>query len=200
MFFFQHARVGGAELVKTGSPHPAHSSANRHARRGSATWADRRRFRVPQQANHNGQPQGVDRAPLRIRTRFTEGLLIVEDNPAELLGITELLRYEDIEVVTADNGREALAMLREQPTDCVILDLKLPDMSGFELLEHIRQDDALMQVPVVVFTGRELSPEEDDQLHSLVRSVIVKGVESLERLLDETALFPSSHGRGSPAG
>jgi hypothetical protein len=116
-------------------------------------------------------------------------LLIVEDNPAELLGITELLAYEDIEVVTADNGREALAMLRERPTDCVVLDLKLPDMSGFELLEHIRQDDALTQIPVVVFTGRELSPEEDAQLHSIARSVIVKGVESPERLLDETALF-----------
>jgi CheY-like chemotaxis protein len=116
-------------------------------------------------------------------------LLIVEDNPAELLSITELLGYQDIEVVTADNGREALAMLRERPTDCVVLDLKLPDMSGFELLEHIRQDDTLTQVPVVVFTGRELSPEEDAQLHSIARSVIVKGVESPERLLDETALF-----------
>ena len=116
-------------------------------------------------------------------------LLVVEDNPAELLGITELLGYDDIEVVTADNGRKALTMLREQPADCVVLDLKLPDMTGFELLEHIRQDDALTQVPVVVFTGRELSPEEDAQLHSIARSVIVKGVESPDRLLDETALF-----------
>jgi CheY-like chemotaxis protein len=80
-------------------------------------------------------------------------------------------------------------MLREQPTDCIVLDLKLPDMSGFELLEHIRQDDALTHIPVVVFTGRELSLEEDAQLHSIARSVIVKGVESPERLLDETALF-----------
>jgi CheY-like chemotaxis protein len=116
-------------------------------------------------------------------------LLVVEDNPAELMGITELLGYHDIEVVTAGNGREALAMLREQPTDCIVLDLKLPDMSGFELLEHIRQDDALTHIPVVVFTGRELSLEEDAQLHSIARSVIVKGVESPERLLDETALF-----------
>jgi CheY-like chemotaxis protein/HAMP domain-containing protein/GAF domain-containing protein len=116
-------------------------------------------------------------------------LLVVEDNPAELLGITELLGYDDIEVVTADNGHKALTMLREQSADCVVLDLKLPDMTGFELLEHIRQDDALTQVPVVVFTGRELSPEEDAQLHSIARSVIVKGVESPDRLLDETALF-----------
>jgi HAMP domain-containing protein/CheY-like chemotaxis protein len=116
-------------------------------------------------------------------------LLVVEDDPAELLGISELLGHDDIEVLTAETGRDALAILREKSADCVVLDLKLPDMSGFELLEHIREDDALTQVPVVVFTGRELSPEEDAQLHTMARSVVVKGVESPERLLDETALF-----------
>ena len=116
-------------------------------------------------------------------------LLVVEDDPAELLGITELLGHDDIEVVTAEKGHDALAILREQSADCVVLDLKLPDMSGFELLEHIREDEALAQVPVVVFTGRELSPEEDAQLHTMARSVVVKGVELPERLLDETALF-----------
>ena len=80
-------------------------------------------------------------------------LLVVEDDPAELLGITELLGHDDIEVLTAEKGHDALAILREQSADCVVLDLKLPDMSGFELLEHIREDEALAQVPVVVFTG-----------------------------------------------
>jgi CheY-like chemotaxis protein len=70
-----------------------------------------------------------------------------------------------------------------------VLDLRLPDMSGFEVLECIRDDSDLANVPVVVFTGRELSPEEDAQLHTMARSVVVKGVESPERLLDETALF-----------
>jgi HAMP domain-containing protein/CheY-like chemotaxis protein/signal transduction histidine kinase len=116
-------------------------------------------------------------------------LLVVEDNQAELLGITNLLGHDDIELVTAESGEDALAILRERPTDCVVLDLKLPDMSGFELLERIREDGQLAQVPVVVFTGRELSPEEDAQLHTMARSVVVKGVESPERLLDETALF-----------
>ena len=116
-------------------------------------------------------------------------LLVVEDNPSERIGITELLNHDDIDLVTAETGREALAMLREQPSDCIVLDLRLPDMSGFELLEQIGRDDALAQVPVVVFTGRELSPEEDAQLHVMARSVVVKGVESPERLLDETALF-----------
>jgi CheY-like chemotaxis protein len=70
-----------------------------------------------------------------------------------------------------------------------VLDLKLPDMSGFEVLEHIRKEDSLADLPVVVFTGRELSADEDAELHSLARSVVVKGVESPERLLDETSLF-----------
>ena len=77
----------------------------------------------------------------------------------------------------------------EQPCDCVVLDLRLPDMSGFDVLERISQNETLADLPVVVFTGRELSPEEDAQLHTLARSVVVKGVESPERLLDETSLF-----------
>jgi CheY-like chemotaxis protein len=71
----------------------------------------------------------------------------------------------------------------------VVLDLRLPDMSGFEVLDEMRRDTALADVPVVVFTGKELSPEEDARLHSMARSIVVKGVESPERLLDETALF-----------
>src|SRR5258705_9265527 len=71
----------------------------------------------------------------------------------------------------------------------MVLDLRLPHMSGFEVLEEIKDDPDLIEIPVVVFTGRELSPEEDAQLHTIARSVVVKGVESPERLLDETALF-----------
>ncbi len=116
-------------------------------------------------------------------------LLVVEDNAAERLSITELLGHSDIDIITVETGGEAIALLRENPADCVVLDLRLPDMSGFEVLECIRDDADLANVPVVVFTGRELSPEEDAQLHTMARSVVVKGVESPERLLDETALF-----------
>jgi HAMP domain-containing protein/CheY-like chemotaxis protein/GAF domain-containing protein len=116
-------------------------------------------------------------------------LLVVEDNPAEQLGITELLAHDDIDIVSAATGREAIALMRQQQTDCVVLDLRLPDMSGFDLLDVVRDDPALSDLPIVVFTGRELSPEEDAQLHRMARSVIVKGVESPERLLDETALL-----------
>jgi hypothetical protein len=116
-------------------------------------------------------------------------LLVVEDNAAERLSITELLGHDDIDIATVETGAEAIAALREDPADCVVLDLRLPDMSGFEVLEQIRDNETLANVPVVVFTGRELSPEEDAQLHTMARSVVVKGVESPERLLDETALF-----------
>ncbi|QPF88163.1 HAMP domain-containing protein [Bradyrhizobium genosp. L] len=116
-------------------------------------------------------------------------LLIVEDNAAEQLSIRELLGHEDIEIVTSDTGAGALSALRDNPCDCVVLDLRLPDMSGFEVLDQIRKDDALSNVPVVVFTGRELSAEEDAELHTMARSIVVKGVESPERLLDETSLF-----------
>ena len=79
--------------------------------------------------------------------------------------------------------------LRSTPHDCVVLDLRLPDMSGFEVLERIRDDEGLRDVPVVVFTGKELSPDEYTRLHAMARSVVVKGVESPERLLDETSIF-----------
>ena len=116
-------------------------------------------------------------------------LLVVEDNAAEQLSIKALLSHADLDIVVADTGAAALAALAEEPCDCVVLDLRLPDMSGFEVLERISRDSALADVPVVVFTGRELSPDEDAQLHTLARSVVVKGVESPERLLDETSLF-----------
>jgi CheY-like chemotaxis protein len=116
-------------------------------------------------------------------------LLIVEDNAAEQMSIKELLGHDDIEIITADTGAGALSTLRDHPCDCVVLDLRLPDMSGFEVLDSIRKDDSLPDVPVVVFTGRELSVEEDAELHTMARSIVVKGVESPERLLDETSLF-----------
>jgi HAMP domain-containing protein/CheY-like chemotaxis protein/signal transduction histidine kinase len=116
-------------------------------------------------------------------------MLVVEDNPAEQLSITELLDHDDIHVMAVGTGNAALDAMRDAAPDCVVLDLRLPDMSGFDLLEKIRDDAALCDLPVVVFTGRELSPDEDAQLHTMARSVVVKGVESPERLLDETALF-----------
>jgi HAMP domain-containing protein/CheY-like chemotaxis protein/signal transduction histidine kinase len=116
-------------------------------------------------------------------------LLLVEDNPAEQLSTRELLGHEDIDISVADSGSSALEALEDGGYDCVVLDLRLPDMTGFEVLGQLRERPKLKDLPVVVFTGRELTPEEDAQLHAIARSVVLKDVESSERLLDETALF-----------
>ncbi|MGB6484088.1 MAG: HAMP domain-containing protein [Candidatus Acidiferrales bacterium] len=137
-------------------------------------------------------PEGVQAALDRIKTYSAprqKRLLIVEDNPAEQLSVRELLGYEDVDVTVVSTGAEALHAVAEQSFDCAVLDLRLPDMSGFDVLESLRDTPALCELPVIVFTGKELSPEEDARLHTLARSVVVKGVESPERLLDETALF-----------
>jgi HAMP domain-containing protein/CheY-like chemotaxis protein/signal transduction histidine kinase len=137
-------------------------------------------------------PEGLETALTRIQAYAAprrKRLLVVEDNPAEQLSIKELLGYDDIDVTVVSSGEEAIQAVNQQSFDCVVLDLRLPDMSGFEVLERFRDTPSLCDLPVVVFTGKELSPEEDARLHALARSVVVKGVESPERLLDETALF-----------
>ena len=82
-----------------------------------------------------------------------------------------------------------MKILESHQIDCVVLDLKLPDMSGFEILERMRGMPSMRDIPVIVFTGRELSNDEDLKIRQLARTVVVKGVEFPERLLDETALF-----------
>jgi CheY-like chemotaxis protein len=137
-------------------------------------------------------PQGLSEALAKIKA-FAQSprrrLLVVEDNEAEQRSIGALLDYNDIEIVTATTGAQALTLMGKTTCDCVVLDLSLPDMSGFEVLEKMRLERDLADIPVVVFTGRQLSSEEDAKLHSMARSIVVKGVESPERLLDETALF-----------
>jgi CheY-like chemotaxis protein/signal transduction histidine kinase/HAMP domain-containing protein len=137
-------------------------------------------------------PEGLGNAISRLKEYSKprlKRLLVVEDNPAEQLSIKELLNHHDIDVTVVSSGAEALTAVTEKPFDCAVLDLRLPDMSGFEVLERFRDTPTLSDLPVVVFTGRELSSEEDARLHQLARSVVVKNVESPERLLDETALF-----------
>ncbi|MBA3773651.1 MAG: HAMP domain-containing protein [Ramlibacter sp.] len=119
----------------------------------------------------------------------TKRLLVVEDNDVERAAVLELLGYEDIEMVAAGSGDEALAAMRDQPFDCVVLDLRLPDMTGFELLEQLQAEPELASVPVVVFTGKDLTRDEQNQLSSMAKSIVLKDVQSPERLLDETALF-----------
>ena len=148
-------------------------------------------------------PEAIEDAFNRIKEYASprrKRLLVVEDNPAEQLSVKELLGHDDIDVKIATTGAQALEFADEQSFDCMVLDLRLPDMSGFEVLERLRDTPSLTELPVVVFTGKELSPEEDARLRVLARSVVVKGVESPERLLDETALFAPPGCIRSPGG
>ena len=116
-------------------------------------------------------------------------LLIVEDNEIERQSIVDLLSHDDIEITTASTGAEALERLLDRPFDCCVLDLRLPDMTGFELLNKLQAEPTLREIPIVVFTGKDLSRDEEQQLRTVAKSVLVKDVQSPERLFDETALF-----------
>jgi CheY-like chemotaxis protein len=113
----------------------------------------------------------------------------VEDNPIESTSIVELLAHDDLEISVAETGEEALNALLDHPFDCCVLDLRLPDMTGFELLEKVRAESVLNNVPIIVFTGKELTTAEEAQLRTVAKSIVLKDVQSPERLFDETALF-----------
>ena len=118
-----------------------------------------------------------------------KNLLVVEDDPIQRDAISDLIGDTDVETMTVPSGELAIQALAEKAFDCVVLDLRLPGMSGFELIEQIKANPAHKRLPVIVYTGRDLTPEDKERLHGLAQTVIVKDVTTLERLLDETALF-----------
>ncbi|MEH2264292.1 response regulator [Nostoc sp.] len=121
--------------------------------------------------------------------RQVRNLLIVEDDPVQAQSIIELIGNGDVQSTAVGTGAEALLILRSHHFDCMVLDLGLPDMSGFELIEQIKQEPRLLKLPIIVYTGKELSRQEETQLRGLAETIIIKNVRSPERLLDETALF-----------
>jgi CheY-like chemotaxis protein/signal transduction histidine kinase len=119
----------------------------------------------------------------------TKRLLVVEDNDRERASIVELLQHDDIEVGAVGTGAEALTALRGGSFDCCVVDLRLPDMTGFELLDQLQTEPVLQNIPIVVFTGKELNHDEEARLRAVAKSIVIKDVQSPERLLDETSLF-----------
>lgn len=116
-------------------------------------------------------------------------LLIIEDNEQQSQAIRELIGNNDVESYAAFTGDQAHGMLKQTAFDCIILDLGLPDISGFDLMEKIRGDEKLNRIPIVVYTGRDLKKEETQRLNKLADTVVLKTASSQERLLDETILF-----------
>ena len=121
--------------------------------------------------------------------RSVKRLLIVEDNEQERASIVEILGDGDIETISLGTGAEALERLKSEKFDCVVIDLGLPDMTGFELIQKIRKELQFEELPIVVYTGRELTKKESAQLNKMAESVILKDVSSIDKLLDETSLF-----------
>jgi CheY-like chemotaxis protein len=119
----------------------------------------------------------------------TKRLLVIEDDDRERASIVELLTHDDIQIEGAGTGAEALEKLRELTFDCCVVDLRLPDMNGFELLERVQAEPSLREIPIVVFTGKELTATEEERLRTVAKSIVLKDVQSPERLFDETSLF-----------
>ncbi len=128
----------------------------------------------------------------QFETRLTDKprrVLIVEDDPAQRDSLHLLIGSDDVETVGAASAAECLSQLAERTFDCMVLDLTLPDASGFSLLETISREEHLAFPPVIVYTGRDLSADEEQRLRKYSHSVIIKGAKSPERLLDEVTLF-----------
>ncbi|OKP86239.1 histidine kinase [Paenibacillus helianthi] len=116
-------------------------------------------------------------------------LLIVEDDATQRRSIMELIGHDDVAITAVSTGHEALSELRKQRYDCMVLDLMLDDMTGFELLDQIRDDEDLNDLPIIIYTGKDLDSKEETKLRKYAESIIIKDVRSPERLLDETTLF-----------
>ncbi|MFP5077766.1 response regulator [Rhizobium sp. YIM 134829] len=132
---------------------------------------------------------GVFRSLEAKITQNVRRVLIVEDNDIQRDAVAKLIGSPEVETVGAATAADCLALLKEQTFDCMVLDLSLPDASGYSLLETISQDSTHSFPPVIVYTGRLLTPEEEQKLRRYSKSIIIKGAKSPERLLDEVTLF-----------
>jgi signal transduction histidine kinase/DNA-binding response OmpR family regulator/CHASE3 domain sensor protein len=128
----------------------------------------------------------------KLETKLSQRMhrvLIVEDDDVQRDAVGKLLTSHDVETVAAGTAAECLELLKQQTFDCMVLDLSLPDASGYSLLETLSHEDAYSFPPVIVYTGRDLSPDDEQRLRRYSKSIIIKGAKSPERLLDEVSLF-----------
>jgi CheY-like chemotaxis protein len=116
-------------------------------------------------------------------------LLVVEDDDVQRMSVVELIGNGDVHTTAVATGEEALNLLKDERFDCMVLDLRLPDMSGFDLIEKLQTDLGRYDLPIIVYTGKELTRKEELHLKKVADAIIVKEASSPERLLAETALF-----------
>ncbi|MHB0861004.1 response regulator [Paenibacillus sp. SEL3] len=136
--------------------------------------------------------ESLDKAFSHIKSytdQMVKRLLVVEDDDNQRKSIIELIDHDDVAITAVSTGQEALNELATQRYDCMVLDLMLSDMTGFELLDRIRENEQLTDLPIIIYTGKDLDNKEETQLRKYAESIIIKDVKSPERLLDETTLF-----------
>jgi signal transduction histidine kinase/CheY-like chemotaxis protein len=121
--------------------------------------------------------------------RPVKRLLVVEDDEAQQQSIAELIGDGDVVTTAVTTGEDALRILQQESFDCMVLDLGLPDMTGFQLITRVKGEIGLRKLPTIVYTGKQLSKREEAELRRMAESVVIKDAQSPERLLDETALF-----------
>jgi len=134
----------------------------------------------------------LERALQRLAAKVSQGVrhvLVVEDDERQSRSITDLLANEDVRITAVASGGEALRQLQARTFDCMVMDLKLPDFSGYELLARMAEQETVAFPPVIVYTGRALSRDEESGLRRFSKSIIIKDARSPERLLDEVTLF-----------
>jgi CheY-like chemotaxis protein/two-component sensor histidine kinase len=128
----------------------------------------------------------------RMEAKFSQSLrrvLVVEDDPRQRESIRHLLSNGDVQITAVASAGDALASLKATTFDCMVVDFNLPDLSGYDLLEKMSQEEDVAFPPVIVYTGRALTREEEQRLRRYSRSIIIKDARSPERLLDEVTLF-----------
>lgn len=128
----------------------------------------------------------------RVEEKFASGtrrVLVIEDDENLRTSIAQLLQDDDVAITLAGTAAEAMAAFADGEFDCVVMDLMLPDASGYDLLERMADGTTYAFPPVIVYTGRALTRDEEQQLRRYSRSIIIKGAKSPERLLDEVTLF-----------
>ena len=137
-------------------------------------------------------PEGLDSALSKIDRTISKDikkLLIVEDDKVMRESIIELIGNGDVSITASDKGEHAFELLHKEEFDCMVLDLGLSDISGFELIEKVKSDKKIAELPIIIYTGKELNKKEETKLRKHSESIIVKGAKSPERLLDEVSLF-----------
>jgi HAMP domain-containing protein/CheY-like chemotaxis protein len=137
--------------------------------------------------------EALEKAFARIATFIDDvpkHLLVVEDDATQRTAIVELIAHEDVDITAVDSAEAALGQLNSgKHYDCVVLDLGLRDMSGFDFLEKVKSNSVMAELPIIVYTGRQLTGAEETKVKKYAETIIVKDAKSPERLLDETALF-----------